>query len=54
MVNGLVEDFLLLRVLFTVFVDMVEAKGEDLNDNVHKDFFPILFVFLFHKFKIVK
>ena len=37
-------------LLRLVFVDVVEAEGEDLEDNLNEDFFPVLF-FLFHRQK---
>ena len=41
-------------LLFAVFLYVVEAKRDDFEDDVHKDFLPILFVFFLHKSKITK
>ena len=39
-----------LPVYFSVLLDVVEAEGEDLDDDLKKDFGPRLFFrFLFHK-----
>ena len=47
------------RVAFTlrllaVLLYVVETKRDDFEDDVHKDLFPILFFFFFHKSKITK
>ena len=44
----------LLKGIFIIFFfrlfDMVEAEGEDLDDDVNQNFFPIgFFRFMFHK-----
>ena len=41
--------------LFSVLLDVIEAEGEDLEDDLKEDFRPIaFFVFSFHRSKITK
>ena len=41
-----------LFYVFAVLLDVVEAEGEDLNDDLYENFFPIgRFFFVFHGIK---
>ena len=49
-VSGVMDKAL---VLLFVLLEVVEAKGEDLEDDVHEDFFPVRrcrFLFLHDRF----
>ena len=35
-------------LLLPMFLDVIEAEGEDLEDNLKEDFRPILFFFVCH------
>lgn len=40
-----------MLIVFLVLLDVVEAKGQDLNNHFKKDFRPVFFfVFCFHVF----